>query len=171
MASGDVVGHILNIMPPATLNATPDTRTGGSTPAESVPVWDFDAATDEMLDYYGVLHGYGSGGLTVSLKWMASTATTGNVVWQIGIRRLDDDVEDVDAAHTYDYNNGGQDLAPSASGELSYDDVTFTNGADMDSLANNEAFILRIRRDADSTAATDDMAGDAELIGLTIRET
>lgn len=171
MASGDIVGIIHGISFPGSNPATPDVRVGGSSPAESFPVYDFDAATDEMLDFHGVLKGYDGGGLTVEIKWAASTATSGNVVWQGAFRRIADDAEDIDSAHTYDYNNGGQDLAPSAAGELSYDDLTFADGADMDSLADGEEFIFRLRRDADSTAATDDMAGDAELVSVIIRET
>ena len=171
MASGNVVGQIVNVMPPSTLFAVPGVRLGGSSPAEMVPIWSFDAATDWMIDFYCYLRGYAGGGLTVNLKWAAASATTGNTVWQAAIRSVADDAEDLDAAHTYDYNSGGQDLAPSLSGELSYDPVTFTDGADMDSLADGEYFVLRVRRDADSTSATDDMAGDAQLVSVEIRET
>lgn len=171
MASGDIVAIIHEVMFPGSNPATPDVRAGGSTPAESFAVYDFDASTDEMLDFKGTLHGYGGGGLTVTIAWAASSATSGNVVWQAAFRRIADDAEDLDASHSYSYNNGGQDVAPSASGELSYDDITFTDGADMDSLADGEDFILRLRRDADSTDATDDMTGDAELFSLVIKET
>lgn len=39
----------------------------------------------------------------------------------------------------------------------------------MDSLAAGEAFRLKVTRDADN--ASDTMAGDAELIGVEIKET
>ena len=168
MASGDVVGQIIDVQPPAASYATPDIRAGGSTPAENVPVWDFDAASDEYLDFYCVLNGYDGGGLTVSLKTMASSATSGNAIMAAAIRRVADDAEDVDGSHSYAFNTVTI-AAPSASGEASYDDVTFTDGADMDSLADGELFILRILRDADDVGDT--MAGDLELVGLTIKET
>lgn len=168
MASGDVVGIIHALMPPAANGATPDNRAGGSTPAENVPVWDFDAASDEHLDYYGVLEGYDGGGLTVKLKWAASSATGGSTVWDAAIRRIADDAEDIDGAHTYVFNSVTA-TAPSAAGELGYDTITFTDGADMDSLADGEAFILRIRRDADN--GSDNMTGDAELFSVTVTET
>ena len=41
----------------------------------------------------------------------------------------------------------------------------------MDSLAANESFRLKVTRDADGTTATDDMAGDAELLRVIIKET
>lgn len=167
MASGDTLAVFtaLNNEPPASAFATLDTR-------NAIPVLDFDASTDEEAVFGGFLpDNYAGGGLTVTLVWMASTATSGNVVWQAAIERWEDDAVDLDSDSFAAFNNGGQDLAPSASGEVSYDDVTFTDGADMDSLAKNEAFRLKVRRDADSTDATDDMAGDAELPRVIVKET
>lgn len=168
MASGDPVVQILMAMPPGTSYATEDVRVGGSSPAESVHVWDFDDATAEYVDFLCVLQGYGGGGLTFTVVWMATSATTGIVHWDIGIRRLADDAEDVDAAQTYDYN-GVDDTTASASGEQSYPTVAFTNGADMDSWANGEMAIVRVRRDP--ADADDNLVGDAELIAIFGKET
>lgn len=170
MASGDPVLFILEALPPAADAATPDTRPGGSTPAETVSVWDFDASTIEYMDFKVYLSPkYGGGGLTLTLPWSASTATSGAVVWQAAIRRIADDAEDIDAAHTYDYNAASADTAPTASGEISYPTIAFTNGADMDSLAAGEYAILRVRRKTDD--AGDDMTGDAELWDVQGKET
>jgi hypothetical protein len=38
--------------PPATIYATLDTMVGTSTPAESIPVLDFDDTTVEYMDWY-----------------------------------------------------------------------------------------------------------------------
>jgi hypothetical protein len=159
-------------MPPGTVFAAYGVRVGGSTPAEQVPYYSFDAAADNYLDYYCRLVGYGGGGLTFSLTWMAATATTGGVLWALAIRRIGDDIEDLDVAQTYDYNEI-RDVCASASGELSYCTITFTSGADMDSLVNNETFILRVRRrGSDNTASTgDDMAGAAQLFDILGTET
>ena len=170
MASGSVVVHIHQIVPPATAFATFGTRAGASTPAEQVPFWAFDAAADEFLDFYCTLEGYAGGGLTFRLGSMAATATTGGALLALAIRRIADDAEDLDTAHTYDYNEVRIPCA-SASGELTYDTITFTNGADMDNLNEGEDFILRMRRrGTDNTASTgDDMAGDFQafsVIGL-----
>ena len=162
MASGDIVGLIGRIIPPATSYATPDARAGGSSPAESFPVWDFDDTTAEYLDLYCVLSpSYAGGGLTIVLPWSATSATTNAVVWRAAIRRVEDDAEDVDASHTYDYNQASADTAPSASGEISLPTIAFTSGADMDSLAAGEPFVLRVGRLP--TDAGDTMTGDAEL--------
>jgi hypothetical protein len=168
MASGAVVGFIHEVMPPATLFAAFGARAGGSTPAERVPYWAFDAATAEYLDFYCRLQGYAGGGLTVTLAWMAASATSNNCIWRAAVRRIADDAEDLDSSHTYDYNSVTAG-APTLSGELSYDNITFTNGADMDSLANGEEFILRIGRDAAN--GSDNMTGDAQLLGVVIKET
>jgi hypothetical protein len=167
MASGDVllVFTPLHNEPPTSIFATLDVR-------NSIPVLDFDASTDEEAVFGGVLpDNYAGGGLTVTLVWMATSATSGNVVWAVQIERHSDDDIDLDSDSFAALNNGGQDVAPSASGEVSYDDVTFTNGADMDSLDKNESFRLKVRRDADNTAATDDMSGDAELMRVIVKET
>ncbi len=158
MASGQIFG--LFYTPPATTYATLDTRAGGSTPAEAFPVLDFDDTTAEYADFYGFLQGYGSGGLTLKLPWSATSATSGDVVWGAAIRRIADDAEDIDTSQTYDFNTV-TDTTASASGECSIPSITFTDGADMDSLANGEPFILRIYRNAGS--GSDTMSGDAEL--------
>lgn len=170
MASGDIVVQVEQVMPPATLFAVFGVRTGGSTPNEQVPYYGFDAAADWYLDYYCLLYGYGGGGLTFWLDWMAATATTGGVLWALAIRRLQDDTTDVDAAGglvSGDYNEV-RDVCATASGELSRATITFTNGADMSNLVNNERFILRLRRrGSDNTASTgDDMAGVAQAVGI-----
>jgi len=167
MASGDPVVHILEIRPPATLFAPYSIRTGGSTPAEQVGIFLFDDTIVEYLDFKCLLIGYNGGGLTFTLPWSAATATTNDVRWGIGIRRVQDDAEDIDASHTYVYNDATDDTAPSASGEISYPTLTFSDGGDMDSWADLEVAIVRVRR----TAATSNMTGDAELWGLVGRET
>jgi len=163
MASGDPVVQVLRIMPPGASSATMDARAGGSTPAENVTVWDFDASSDEYLDFLCQLVGYDGGGLTFTLPWSASSATSGQVRWEVAVRRLNDDAEDIDVSHSYAFN-GVSDTAPSASGELSYPTVTFTDGADMDSWADGELAIVRVHRDYDH--ADDGMSGDAELWGI-----
>lgn len=166
--SGLGVVEFIREVPPGTIYATDDIRVGGSTPAEGFPVADFDDTTIEYRDYLCRLRGYQGGGLTFVLGWAATSATSGNVVWDAAIRALPDDTEDMDASHTYDFNSVTA-AAASASGELSYDSITFTDGADMDSLADGEFFILRLRRNASD--GSDTMTGDAEVLGLVGAET
>ena len=168
MASGNQVVEVIRELPPATLYATIDVRAGGSSPAESSQVLDFDAATIEYMDYLCRLsNDYAGGGLTFTLPWSATSATSGTCRWGIAIRRIADDAEDMDTSHTYDFNDV-DDTAASASGELSYPTIAFTDGADMDSWAAGELAIVRVRRNA--SHANDNMTGDAELWNLTGRE-
>jgi hypothetical protein len=167
VASGDLCVIINAIQPPATAGATFGVRTGASSPAEQVPYYAFDAAADQYLDFYCTLVKYAGGGLTFTLAWMGATATTGGTLWALAIRRVADDAEDIDVAQTYDYNEV-RAVCANVSGEYDYATITFTHGADMDNLANNERFILRLRRrGSDNTAGTgDDMAGAAQFIDL-----
>ena len=174
MASGNslFVFRAQDSAPTATAYAQPDTVTGTSTPAEGIPVLDFEdgtATSGEYVDFYGVFpRNYAGGGLTLTLYWL-SAATTGDCVWSAAFRRIADDAEDLDTtAHTYAYNSVTATTA-SAAGELDYATITFTDGADMDSLAVGEAFILRIFRDSD--AAGDTLAGDASLFAVECKET
>lgn len=168
MASGDNVVKIIAVLPPATLSATPDRVTGGSTPAELYPVWDFDDTTVEYMDYLCYLEGYGGSGLSFTPFW-SGAANTNNVRWGIGIRRIGDDIELVTGSHTYVYNDiSPDDPAPSVVGEVAYGSaITFTDGADMDNWAEGELAIVRSRR----TAATSNMSGDASLWGFKGLET
>lgn len=167
MASGANCVIIHNVMPPAANFATPGVRAGGSTPAERVPIWQFGAAANAHLDFYCQLSGYAGGGLTFVLPWSAASATSGTVRWGVAIRRVQDDGENIGASHSYDYNT--VDVSPaSAAGEIKYPTITFTNGADMDSWADGEKAVVRIRRDV---SVGGNMSGNAELWGLQGLET
>jgi hypothetical protein len=169
MASGQAVVQIIDVSIPAANGAALTVRAGASTPAERFFCYAFDAATIEYVDFKcRLLPNYGGGGLTVSLPWMAATATSAVTRWGVAFRRLADDTVDVDVSHTYDYNDG-DDTAASASGELSYPTITFTPGADMDSWAVGEVAIMRVRRNA--SHANDTMTGDAQLVAVWVNET
>lgn len=158
-------------VPPGSSYATQDRIVGAASPAETVPVLDFDGASAvEYMDFYGVMpQHYSGGGLTITIVWSASSATSNNCVWQLAFRSLEDDAEDIDTtAHSYDYNTV-TGAAPSAVGEVSYDNVTFASGADMDSVDAGDAFILRVKRDP--THASDTITTDCELQAIHIKET
>lgn len=158
MASGAVM-PLSGPIPPATSAADLSSFDGGSTPAEQIPVWLFDASGAEYLDFRGRLENYGGGGLTLRIPWSADATGSVTVQWEAAFRRVADDAEDLDASHTYDFNVSSVTVATVA-GEVDYATVTFSDGTDMDSLADGEVFILRVRR---NPAGTDTMSGDAEL--------
>lgn len=164
MATGDSLhtfvpgGH----EPPATNYATLDLR-------NAHPVLDFDATTSETVYWTDVLsREYGGGGITLTVIWAATTAVTGNVVWEAAFERLEDEGTDIDA-DSFAAVQAVTSTAPATSGALQYGAITFTNGAQIDSLAVGEAFRLLLRRaPAD---AGDTMAGDAEAVAVELRET
>lgn len=133
-------------------------------------VANYDAAADENLDFDGVLPAnYDGGGITITLVWMAATATSGNVIWNAQVERHSDDDVDLDSDSFAAANASSAVAAPTATGEVSYDTITFTDGADMDSLAAGESYRLRITRDANN--GSDTMAGDAQLMRVEVGET
>lgn len=150
--------------PPSSAYATPDLR-------NLHPVLDFDGSTDEEAVFSGVLpRHYAGGGLTVRVFAAFTSATTGSCRWQGAIERIDASSLDIDADSFTSFQSVGVS-APGTSGQVITGDIAFTSGANMDSLAAGEAFRLKIRRDADGTSGTDDIATDAELLAVEIRET
>lgn len=169
MASGDtlVVFTPLQNEPPSTNYATLDLRNG-------VAVLDFDAATDEEAVFAGFMpRHYDGGGVTVTIGWMATdtTVTPHNCVWQAAFLSVTDDLDDLDTKAFAAFQSTGAVAEPTASGEVGYDTITFTNGAQMDSVAAGEYFRFKVRRDADDTSATDNLTDDAELVFVEIKET
>lgn len=170
MASGDLLATIYpqSGIPPAAAFATFDTRAGTNVTAL---VLDFDDTTDEsMIFLCHMPNNYAGGGLTITIEYMMTSATTGTVSLDTSLMSITDDADDIDTKAFAAANNINPTVA-SASGEVDYAAVTFTDGADMDSIAANEDFYLKFTRDANGTTATDDAAGDLELVKITIKET
>lgn len=164
MASGNtlVIFSPQHNEPPASAYATPDTRNGHL-------VLDFDAATDEAVIFKGILpRSYTGGGLTVSIHWAATSATSGTCRWQAAFEAISG--QDIDADGFASAQSAGS-ATNATSGIETITSITFTDGAQMDSLAAGGAFRLKINRDADGTTGTDDMTGDAELLVVEIKET
>lgn len=166
MASGDTLVSFtaLNNEPPASNYATLDTR-------NSIPVLDFNDSTDETAEFGAVMpRNYAGGGVTVTLGWMATdtTVTPHNVVWNAAFKSVSDDADDLDTK-AFAAVNAATDAEASASGEVAYTTITFTDGEDMDSVAAGEYFRLKVTRDADN--GSDTLTDDAELLFVEIKET
>lgn len=163
MASGDtLVAFTAHAnLPPATNFATVDMRNAHL-------VLDFDDTTAESAQFGGVLpRNYAGGGITATLIWLATTAITGNVKWNAQIERHQDDTDDLDA-DSYATAQTATGTTATASGAPQYTPITFTNGAQMDSLAIGESFRFKITRDA--ADGGDTLTGDAELLRVELRE-
>lgn len=114
---------------------------------------------------------YAGGGLTVYVEVAFSSATSGSARLQADIERLQTGTLDIDAdSFTGSFQSTGV-TASGTSGVSVIGTITFTSGAQMDSLAAGEHFRLKIRRDADGTSGTDDITTDMELISVEIKET
>ncbi len=166
MASGDTlcVFYPGDAELPTSNMPTFDVRNG-------VLVLDFDDSTDESCEFAGFMpRHYGGGGLTVTIGWMATDTTVGpdNCIWDVALKSVTDDADDLDTK-AFAAVNSVTAAEASASGEVDYATITFTDGADMDSVAAGEYFRLSLNRDANN--ASDTLAGDAELVFIEIRET
>ena len=164
MASGDtlLIFTPLHNEPPATNPATLDTR-------NQHPVLDFDATTNESGVFSAVMpQSYaGTTGVTVYLHYAMSSATSGDVDWDVAFERIGDQQQDIDSDGFAAVNSVDNTTVPGTSGLVDIVSAAFTDGADMDSVAVGEGFRLKVTRDAASDTAT----GDAELRFVEIRET
>ena len=168
MASGDslMVFFAWDGIPPVTNPAQFETIQGASSRNEAFKVVSFDDTTREYVDFLDVMpSNYTGGGLTCTVIFSHANNSSGPT-WNMAFRRIGDDDEDLDTTvHSYAFNTVAAG-APSVVGEVGYDDVTFTDGADMDSLAAGELFNLRIYRD-EATGGT----GDSYLFCIHVKET
>lgn len=163
MASGNLLcrfGAAAN-QPTLVAYATPDVRNG-------LLVLDYDPAVSEAAVFVDVLPpAYGGGGLTIKIRWMASTATSGTVRWAVLIERHQRGVDDSDVDSFAAATFGVAQAAIAPSGTEMETTIVVAAGAAMDNLAVGERFRLKVTRDV----ANDDMAGDAELVQVDVYET
>ena len=153
--------------PPSSAMATLTTRNGHAVLA-------FDDTVDfEDAHFHGIMPwNYDSAnGLTVWLIWMAASATTLNVRWQVSIERHRDETDDLDS-DSFD-GTGLSALSVTAttagtSGAVQYTKIALADGDD-DDVEAGESFRLKVRRDGDVVA--DNMVGDAQLLAVELRET
>ncbi len=167
MASGDSLLSFIPTTnePPASNPATPDLR-------NQHPVLDFDDTTQETAIFSAVMpQHYAAGGVTVRIGYSMSSATTGAIVLEAALERIGDQQQDVDSDGFAAANASASTTVPGTSGNVDVVSITFTDGADMDSVAAGELFRLKIERDADGTNGTDDATGDLELHFVEIQET
>lgn len=165
MASGDTLCVFLpqGAEFPAANYATLDTR-------NNHPVLDFDAATDEAAYWTDVMpRNYGGGGITAYIHYAMTTAITLEVIWLGAFERIGDGFQDLDIDGFAADQTTAAITVPGTAGNVDITPITFTNGAQMDSIAVGELFRFRLTRDAN--AVGDDAAGDAEVVAIELKET
>lgn len=156
---------------PATSYALIDQVAGASSPAENTWIVAFVDASDTYIDFKLRMPAhYAGGGITLHLFLGGLASSTNTVEVGAAIRRIQDNTENITTSQTYDYNYGNFAM-PATTGIFKDCTITFTSGADMDSLAADERFILRIYRDGDGTNGTDNYAGTMHLLDGYIAET
>jgi hypothetical protein len=143
--------------PTATNFATSDTR-------NSIAVLDFDGgSTNEETTFVGTIPEAAvlTSGIIVRIKWMASTATSGNCRWGAQWEREGTDLD----ADSFDTATEAHTATNGTSGIETTTELTCTT---IDSLAVGERYRLKVYRDASDTT-NDTMSGDAELIAIELR--
>jgi len=164
MASGETLLVFTPHMnePPSSNGATIDYR-------NQHPVLDFDASTNESAVFTGVMprHYSGTTGVTVYIHYAMSSATSGDIDWDVSWERIGDQQLDIDSDSFASVNSVDNTTVPGTSGNVDIVSVAFTDGADMDSCAVGESFRLKLTRDASSDSAS----GDAELVAVEVKET
>jgi hypothetical protein len=130
-----------NNQPPAANFATLDTR-------NSIAVLDFDDSTDESAIFVSICPEGAdlASGLTIRLIWTATTATSGDVVWDASLEKLTTDID----SDSFDTAASVTTTTNGTSGVPNYSTITLTT---IDSLAVGDGFRLKVTRDA-TTAAT-----------------
>lgn len=147
--------------PPASNFATLDLR-------NQHPVLDFDPVTNESAVFSGVMpRHYAGGGVTVYLHYAMKTTAANTIDWDVAFERIGDQQQDLDADGFAAVQSVDDSTVPGTSGLVDIVSVTFTDGAQMDSVAVGEGFRLKVTRDA----VNDDATGYAELRFVEIKET
>lgn len=148
------VFNALDNQPPATNFATLDTR-------NSIAILDFDDTTDESAIFLGIISEATvlTSGLSIRLIWTATTATSGDCVWDASLERMTTDID----TDSFDTAASVTATTNATSGVPNYSTITLTT---IDSVTTGDGFRLKINRDANN--GSDTMVGDAELIAVEV---
>ncbi len=170
MASSDTLAVFtpLHNEPPAAAFATLGTITGAT---GARPILQFDDTADETAIFSGVMpRNYGGGGVTLTLHYaMAGANTADDVIWDAAFERIADGDAMGAAGSDFAAVNSVTDTADNTADNIDPATITFTNGADMDSVVAGDPFRLKITRDADN--GSDTAVSDAQLLYVEIKET
>jgi hypothetical protein len=168
MASGDTLAVFFaeHGTPPTTTFATLDTRAGPNGARQTV--LDFDATLNERMEFNGFMprHYGGSLGVTVTIGWMATTATSGNCQWEVAFKSVTDDADDL-VNKTYPTAATVIDVPANVIGEVAYTTLNIGNDdTAFNGVLAGEFYRLRIARGVPAS----NMSDDAELVFIEISE-
>jgi hypothetical protein len=126
------------------------------------PVLWFAGDADEECAWSFVAPAGITGTLTLVLSCIAASATTGTVRFQASVEAVTPaDALDLDAATGYDTANSDGASVAGTAGYLFTVSITLTNA---DNVAAGDYVRILLRRDADGTSGTDDVATDVGVL-------
>lgn len=131
--------------------------------------WSCDDSTDEVAYSIPLImpEHYAGGGVTLEIETRAATATSGNFIAKAAFSR--ETGQDADSDGFAAENLSSATATNGTSGIPTTATITFTDGADMDSVTAGDSFRLLVGRDADN--ASDTMSGDLQIVSVHIKET
>ena len=140
--------------PPASNYATLDTR-------NSIAVLDFDDTTEESAVFVGIVPDDAvlTSGIIVRIKWMATSATSGDARWGAQFERMNTDQD----SDSFDTATEATTTTNGTSGIISTTEITCTS---IDSLAVGDGFRLKIYRDV---SGADTITGDLEIVSVELK--
>lgn len=146
----------MDSQPPAASYATLDTR-------NSIAVLDFDGAADESALWVSIMPEGASlaSGLKVRIHWMATSATSGDVMWSAEFERMTTDLD----SDSFDTATTGISTTSGTSGIITVTEITCTT---IDSVVAGDAYRLRVKRLGSNGSDTMNST-DAELVAVEVR--
>jgi hypothetical protein len=125
----------------------------------------FDASTKETAYFKFKASNYGSGNVTVTIRWYADTATTGDVIYgaQLAAISPNTDTQDVETKALATANTVTDSHLGTVGQRVHDCSITISN---LDSLAVDDEVWLALYRDA--AAGGDTMTGDAIVVGIEV---
>lgn len=131
------------------------------------PILQFDTSTQETAIFTDKLPQDISlvNGLSVYVQWVASTATSGTVGWDVSFERIADAGIDIDSDSFGTAQTITAATVPGTAGISDVTSVSFTQAQLPTSFAAGDMYRVRIRRDVSNDTAT----GDAEILSVELR--
>lgn len=174
MASGDTLFMLLPMgyTPPATLYATLDVITEGSTPNALIPVLDFDGAADEYADWHLVVpsHYAGTTGFTFQYTYAMDGVDADLVDLEFSmVKIVDTEIATADQGLDTATPVSIQDtpVATVTADKVAVSPTDDLAKADAGTPVAGDYIIIRCQRDTGAAADTDDL----QLINIVVTET
>jgi hypothetical protein len=133
------------------------------------PTLDFDPNTNWSAVFGGILNrAYSGGGVTLTLWYLMASATSGNVGFQGAFERFQSGTTNLTSDNFASSPGTVSSAVPGTAGIVKSVALTFSDGAQMGSLAAGEGFRIKITRD---TATSGNATGNARILRAELKET